>query len=95
MLPAEHLKALHDSVPFPRRLVEPEEFAFLAEHIISNPYMNGEVIRLDGALRMAPNSLSEINCKAGPLGMLSVASFSIKNEGGMPIWQEKSISATA
>jgi NAD(P)-dependent dehydrogenase (short-subunit alcohol dehydrogenase family) len=47
-------KALGDSVPFPSRLGDPKEFASLALHMISNVMMNGEVVRLDGALRMAP-----------------------------------------
>lgn len=42
------------SVPFPKRLAKPTEFAMLAQHIIENTMLNGEVIRLDGALRMAP-----------------------------------------
>ncbi len=42
------------SVPFPQRLGRPSEFAELVCHIIANPMLNGEVIRLDGALRMAP-----------------------------------------
>jgi NAD(P)-dependent dehydrogenase (short-subunit alcohol dehydrogenase family) len=42
------------SVPFPQRLGEPDEFAALAESILTNGYLNGEVIRLDGAIRMAP-----------------------------------------
>jgi hypothetical protein len=41
-------------VPNPARLGKPEEFAQLALHIIENPMLNGETIRLDGALRMAP-----------------------------------------
>jgi NAD(P)-dependent dehydrogenase (short-subunit alcohol dehydrogenase family) len=40
--------------PFPKRLGKPEEFAALVQHIIENPMLNGETIRLDGALRMAP-----------------------------------------
>lgn len=47
-------QSLADGVPFPRRLGMPEEYGALALHIISNAYLNGEVIRLDGALRMAP-----------------------------------------
>ncbi|MEE9913717.1 MAG: SDR family NAD(P)-dependent oxidoreductase [Deltaproteobacteria bacterium] len=54
MLPEEAIKALNNSVPFPRRIGEPDEFALLVEQIFLNPYLNGEVIRLDGALRMAP-----------------------------------------
>lgn len=51
---AEELKAsLAAQVPFPPRLGRPEEFAMLVEQIIVNPMLNGEVIRLDGALRMA------------------------------------------
>jgi len=46
--------ALAASVPHPARLGRPEEYAALALHIIENPMLNGEVIRLDGALRMAP-----------------------------------------
>jgi NAD(P)-dependent dehydrogenase (short-subunit alcohol dehydrogenase family) len=53
-MPAEVQKALGDGVPFPRRLGRPGEFAALVEHIAENAYLNGEVIRLDGALRMAP-----------------------------------------
>ncbi|HEX9673282.1 MAG TPA: 3-hydroxyacyl-CoA dehydrogenase [Burkholderiales bacterium] len=45
-------QALADQIPFPRRLGRPDEFAALVEHIIVNPMLNGEVIRLDGALRM-------------------------------------------
>ncbi|WP_044506308.1 SDR family oxidoreductase [Gordonia sp. KTR9] len=47
-------QSLATSVPNPSRLGQPEEFAELAFHIVSNPYLNGETIRLDGALRMAP-----------------------------------------
>jgi NAD(P)-dependent dehydrogenase (short-subunit alcohol dehydrogenase family) len=47
-------QALGASVPFPSRLGEPREFASLALHMVSNVMMNGEVVRLDGALRMAP-----------------------------------------
>jgi NAD(P)-dependent dehydrogenase (short-subunit alcohol dehydrogenase family) len=53
-LPADNIKALNESVPFPRRVGNPDEFAMLVEHIMANPYINGETIRLDGALRMAP-----------------------------------------
>ena len=41
-------------MPFPSRLGQPSEYAALAAHIISNQMLNGEVIRLDGALRMPP-----------------------------------------
>ncbi len=44
--------SLGASVPFPKRLAHPEEYAALVQHIIENPMLNGEVIRLDGALRM-------------------------------------------
>jgi NAD(P)-dependent dehydrogenase (short-subunit alcohol dehydrogenase family) len=51
----EDLRAsLELQIPFPSRLARPEEYAALVRHIIENPYLNGEVIRLDGALRMAP-----------------------------------------
>jgi NAD(P)-dependent dehydrogenase (short-subunit alcohol dehydrogenase family) len=51
-LSAEAKSALAAMVPFPKRLAHPEEFASLVQHIILNPMLNGEVIRLDGALRM-------------------------------------------
>ncbi|MBI4276101.1 MAG: SDR family NAD(P)-dependent oxidoreductase [Rhizobiales bacterium] len=47
-------KSLAASVPFPKLLGQPEQFADLVMHIVGNRYLNGEVIRLDGALRMAP-----------------------------------------
>ena len=50
----EYRAALAASIPFPQRLGEPEEFASLVTSIIGNDYLNGEVIRFDGALRMAP-----------------------------------------
>jgi NAD(P)-dependent dehydrogenase (short-subunit alcohol dehydrogenase family) len=53
-LPEEAQKSLAASVPFPKLLGRPEQFASLVRHIIENTYLNGEVIRLDGALRMAP-----------------------------------------
>ena len=53
-LPEEAQKSLAAAVPFPKLLGRPEQFASLARHIIENTYINGEVIRLDGALRMAP-----------------------------------------
>jgi len=53
-LPQEAQDSLAAAIPFPRRLGQPEEFASLAMHMIDNPYMNGEVVRLDASLRMAP-----------------------------------------
>jgi NAD(P)-dependent dehydrogenase (short-subunit alcohol dehydrogenase family) len=53
-LPEPVQQSLAASIPFPSRLGKPEEFAQLAAHIVSNSHLNGEVIRLDGALRMAP-----------------------------------------
>ena len=53
-LPEPVQQSLAASIPFPSRLGKPEEFAQLACHIVSNDHLNGEVIRLDGALRMAP-----------------------------------------
>lgn len=53
-LPPAIQESLGASVPFPRRLGEPDEFAHLAVSIIENVALNGEVIRLDGALRLAP-----------------------------------------
>jgi NAD(P)-dependent dehydrogenase (short-subunit alcohol dehydrogenase family) len=52
--PQEVQEALGKSVPFPQRLGHPAEFAALVRHICENRMLNGEVIRLDGALRMAP-----------------------------------------
>lgn len=53
-LPPEVQDALGKSVPFPPRLGRPDEYAALAQHIVENEMLNGETIRLDGALRMAP-----------------------------------------
>jgi NAD(P)-dependent dehydrogenase (short-subunit alcohol dehydrogenase family) len=53
-LPEEAQLSLGQQVPFPSRLGKPEEYANLAKFIIENSYLNGEVIRLDGAIRMAP-----------------------------------------
>jgi len=53
-LPQPVQDSLAASIPFPKRLGKPEEFAQLCASIIENPSLNGEVIRLDGALRMAP-----------------------------------------
>jgi NAD(P)-dependent dehydrogenase (short-subunit alcohol dehydrogenase family) len=52
-LPEAAREALAKMPPFPQRLGRPQEFAQLVQHIIENPMLNGEVIRLDGALRMA------------------------------------------
>ncbi|MDM0025851.1 SDR family NAD(P)-dependent oxidoreductase [Variovorax saccharolyticus] len=53
-LPEPIQQSLAASIPFPPRLGDPAEFAALACHIVTNGHLNGEVIRLDGALRMAP-----------------------------------------
>jgi NAD(P)-dependent dehydrogenase (short-subunit alcohol dehydrogenase family) len=53
-LPQEARDALGATTPFPSRLGRPEEYALLAAHIAENQMLNGETIRLDGALRMAP-----------------------------------------
>lgn len=53
-LPQEAQDSLGKQVPFPPRLGKPEEYAALVAHICENPMLNGEVIRLDGAIRMAP-----------------------------------------
>ncbi len=53
-LPEEAQKSLGAQVPHPARLGDPDEYGALAVHIIENPMLNGEVIRLDGAIRMAP-----------------------------------------
>jgi NAD(P)-dependent dehydrogenase (short-subunit alcohol dehydrogenase family) len=54
LLPDDARQALASDIPFPRRLGHPDDFAALVESIARNPYLNGETIRLDGALRMAP-----------------------------------------
>jgi NAD(P)-dependent dehydrogenase (short-subunit alcohol dehydrogenase family) len=53
-LPESARQSLGTSVPFPPRLGRPEEYASMAKSIIENPMLNGETVRLDGALRMAP-----------------------------------------
>jgi NAD(P)-dependent dehydrogenase (short-subunit alcohol dehydrogenase family) len=53
-LPPEQREALGAQIPFPSRLGRPDEFAALAAHIVGNEMLNGETIRLDGALRMPP-----------------------------------------
>lgn len=53
-LPEAVQQSLAQSIPFPKRLGDPQEFAALALHIAQNGHLNGEVIRLDGALRMGP-----------------------------------------
>ncbi|MDU8911763.1 SDR family NAD(P)-dependent oxidoreductase [Aestuariicoccus sp. MJ-SS9] len=53
-LPQEVQESLGMQVPFPSRLGKPEEYAAMVAHILANPMLNGEVIRLDGAIRMAP-----------------------------------------
>jgi NAD(P)-dependent dehydrogenase (short-subunit alcohol dehydrogenase family) len=53
-LPEPVQASLAAAIPFPPRLGKPSEFAELACHIVTNGHLNGEVIRLDGALRMAP-----------------------------------------
>ncbi|MDQ1662787.1 MAG: hypothetical protein QOJ68_2767, partial [Blastococcus sp.] len=54
MLPEEARAALAAGIPFPKRLGRPDDFAQLAMDIVEHGYLNGEVIRMDGALRMAP-----------------------------------------
>jgi hypothetical protein len=53
-MPDEVQQALAASVPFPSRLGTPADFAKLVQHIVTNDMLNGEVIRLDGAIRLAP-----------------------------------------
>ena len=53
-MPQDVQASLGASVPFPKRLGEPREYAELVLHCVRNSYLNGEVIRLDGALRMQP-----------------------------------------
>lgn len=54
ILPQEALDSLGASIPFPPRLGEPDEFAKLALHMIDNDMLNGEVVRIDGSIRMQP-----------------------------------------
>jgi NAD(P)-dependent dehydrogenase (short-subunit alcohol dehydrogenase family) len=54
-LPEKARESLSEQTPFPPRLGRPEEYAALVQHIIENAMLNGEVIRLDGAIRMAPS----------------------------------------
>ncbi|MEM8532756.1 MAG: 3-hydroxyacyl-CoA dehydrogenase [Chloroflexota bacterium] len=53
-LPEKARASLGEQIPFPSRLGQPQEYAALVQHIIENPMLNGEVIRLDGAIRMTP-----------------------------------------
>jgi NAD(P)-dependent dehydrogenase (short-subunit alcohol dehydrogenase family) len=53
-LPQKARQSLAEQIPFPSRLGQPDEFAALVQHIIENEMLNGDVIRLDGAIRMAP-----------------------------------------
>ncbi len=53
-LPPEAKASLEEQVPHPKRLGDPAEYAALVAHIVENPMLNGEVIRLDGAIRMGP-----------------------------------------
>jgi NAD(P)-dependent dehydrogenase (short-subunit alcohol dehydrogenase family) len=53
-LPEKARASLGQQVPFPPRLGRPDEYAALVAHIVTNEVLNGEVIRLDGAIRMAP-----------------------------------------
>jgi NAD(P)-dependent dehydrogenase (short-subunit alcohol dehydrogenase family) len=53
-MPPEVQGNLTAAIPFPKMLGRPEQYAELAQHIIENRYLNGAVIRLDGAIRMAP-----------------------------------------
>lgn len=52
-MPQEVRDSMAANVPFPPRLGRPDEYAALVRHIVENPMLNGEAIRLDGALRMA------------------------------------------
>ena len=63
-LPAEAQESLGKSVPHPARLGKPAEYAQLVESIVANPMLNGETIRLDGAIRMAPKCSAEAGSSA-------------------------------
>ena len=56
-------ESLTSQIPFPKRLGRAEDFASLVKHIVENEYLNGEVIRLDGALRMAACSARSASAK--------------------------------
>lgn len=60
-IPQEMKDEMAQSIPFPSRLGDPDEFAFLVEHIVENQYLNGETIRIDGAYRPQPRAF-----KMGP-----------------------------
>ena len=53
-LPEKARLSLGEQVPFPSRLGKPEEYGLMVKQIVENPMLNGETIRLDGAIRMAP-----------------------------------------
>ena len=53
-LPEKVRTALASLTPFPRRLGDPDEYAHMCQAVIENPFMNAEIIRLDGAIRMMP-----------------------------------------
>jgi NAD(P)-dependent dehydrogenase (short-subunit alcohol dehydrogenase family) len=65
-LPEEARTSLGAQVPHPRRLGQPAEYGALVEHIVANPMLNGEVIRLDGAIRMAPRLAGAEAAGSGP-----------------------------
>ena len=54
LLPEEARQALAAGIPFPAKLGDPADYAALAMHMVENPYLNGETVRIDGALRMPP-----------------------------------------
>ena len=54
MMPKEMNDALAAQIPFPKRFGKPDEYAMLAQQIVENTFLNGETIRLDGAIRMPP-----------------------------------------
>ena len=67
-LPEAVQRSLAASIPFPSRLGRPEEFAHLATHIVTHGHRNGEVIRLDGALRMSPRCAGHAGARCGMMG---------------------------
>lgn len=67
-LPDEVLDSLAQQVPHPKRLGDPKEFASLVSHVIDNGMLNGEVIRLDGAIRMAPRLRARQGRPRSPAG---------------------------
>src|SRR3546814_1131376 len=79
-LPQAAQESLGKQVPHPSRLGRPEEYAQLVESIVRNPMLNGEVIRLDGAIRMATKRSEEHTSELQSLMRISYAVFCLKKK---------------